>query len=72
MSETTITKLEKYRPIMAVIEKIKEIYPNEDIKFEEQYGSPGFSFKGEWYNLSGYNFLAQLHIITTNLQTLLR
>lgn len=70
--ETTIKKLEKYRPIIEVIERIQKIFPNEGLKFEEQYNCPGFSFKGEWYNLSGYNFLAQIDIISKALQPLLK
>ena len=58
--------------IKDVIKKLEEQYKTEDLHWEERPYGIGFSFKGEWYNLSGYNFLAQLDIVTSNLQTLLR
>jgi len=58
--------------IKSVIERLEEEYKSEDLHYEETNYGIGFRFKGEWYNLSGYNFLAQLDILTSNLQTLLR
>jgi hypothetical protein len=57
--------------IKAVIEKLEKDYKSEDFHLEERPYGIGFSFKGEWYNLSGYNFLAQLEILTTALKPLM-
>lgn len=70
---TKIEKYEKYRPIIDAVERIKKLFPSENgIEITEQFNMIGMlDHKGEWHCLEGYNYLAQLSIVTKALEPLL-